>query len=106
MKTIRIISVAVAAAMLMACAKENIITPSSQELSSLTFNAVAAGSASGDATKTVLSGNGLDVLTPSPCAEPLPRSLPISLRVQVLRHHFQAKLWQPMCTMLYIRILQ
>lgn len=62
MKTIRIISVAVAAAMLMACAKENIITPSSQELSSLTFNAVAAGSASGDATKTVLAENGLDVL--------------------------------------------
>lgn len=62
MKTIRIISVAVAAAMLMACAKENIITPSSQELSSLTFNAVAVGSASGDATKTVLAENGLDVL--------------------------------------------
>ena len=62
MKTIRIISVAAAAAMFMACAKENIITPSSQELSPLTFNAVAAGSVSDDATKTVLSGNGLDVL--------------------------------------------
>lgn len=62
MKTIRIISVAAAAAMFMACAKENIITPSSQELSPLTFNAVAAGSVSDDATKTVLSENGLDVL--------------------------------------------
>lgn len=62
MKTIRIISVAAAAAMFMACAKENIITPSSQELCPLTFNAVAAESASDDATKTVLSGNGLDVL--------------------------------------------
>ena len=48
--------------MFMACAKENIITPSSQELCPLTFNAVAAESASDDATKTVLSGNGLDVL--------------------------------------------
>lgn len=62
MKTIRIISVAAAAAMFMACAKENIITPSSQEFSPLTFNAVAAGSVSDDATKTVLSENGLDVL--------------------------------------------
>ena len=62
MKTIRIISVAAAAAMFMACAKENIITPSSQELSLLTFNAVAAESASDDATKTVLAENGLDVL--------------------------------------------
>lgn len=62
MEAIRIISVAAAAAMFMACAKENIITPSSQELSPLTFNAVAAGSVSDDATKTVLSGNGLDVL--------------------------------------------
>ena len=62
MKTIRIISVAAAAAMFMACAKENIITPSSQELCPLTFNAVAAGSVSDDATKTVLSENGLDVL--------------------------------------------
>ena len=62
MKTIRIISAAAAAAMLIACAKENIITPSSQELSPLTFNAVAAESASDDATKTVLAGNGLDVL--------------------------------------------
>lgn len=62
MKTIRIISVAAAAAMFMACAKENIITPSSQELCPLTFNAVAAESASDDATKTVLSENGLDVL--------------------------------------------
>ena len=62
MKAIRIISVAAAAAMFMACAKENIITPSSQELSPLTFNAVAAGSVSDDATKTVLSENGLDVL--------------------------------------------
>ena len=62
MKTIRIISVAAAAAMFMACAKENIITPSSQELCPLTFNAVAAESASDDATKTVLSGNGRDVL--------------------------------------------
>lgn len=62
MKTIRIISVAAAAAMFMACAKENIITPSSQELSPLTFNAVAAGSVSDDATKTVLAENGLDVL--------------------------------------------
>lgn len=62
MKTIRIISVAAAAAMFMACAKENIITPSSQELCPLTFNAVAAGSVSDDATKTVLSENGMDVL--------------------------------------------
>lgn len=62
MKTIRIISVAAAAAMFMACAKENIITPSSQELCPLTFNAVAAESASDDATKTVLAENGLDVL--------------------------------------------
>lgn len=62
MEAIRIISVAAAAAMFMACAKENIITPSSQELSPLTFNAVAAGSVSDDATKTVLSENGLDVL--------------------------------------------
>ena len=62
MKTIRIISVAAAAAMFMACAKENIITPSSQELCPLTFNAVAAGSVSDDATKTVLAENGLDVL--------------------------------------------
>ena len=62
MKTIRIISVAAAAAMFMACAKENIITPSSQELLPLTFNAVAAGSASDDATKTVLAENGRDVL--------------------------------------------
>ena len=62
MEAIRIISVAAAAAMFMACAKENIITPSSQELSPLTFNAVAAESVSDDATKTVLSENGLDVL--------------------------------------------
>lgn len=62
MKTIRIISVAAAAAMFMACAKENIITPSSQELCPLTFNAITAGSASDDATKTVLAENGLDVL--------------------------------------------
>lgn len=62
MKTIRIISVAAAAAMFMACAKENIITPSSQELCPLTFNAVAAESASDDATKTVLAENGLGVL--------------------------------------------
>ena len=62
MKAIRIISVAAAAAMFMACAKENIITPSSQELCPLTFNAVAAESASDDATKTVLAENGLDVL--------------------------------------------